>query len=273
MRRIVLAAAALMMLGNVASAADLAPGTYTKAPSPAVSPVYNWTGFYAGINGGWGENKTTGDSYCLNPAGVLNGVGCGIFPNGNVSPSGGLFGGQAGYNFQSGHMVYGFEADIQWSDIKGSSSAFTHFPQVGLAGLFTTPGTFAMSQSLDWFGTARGRVGYAWDRVLLYATGGLIYGRENVSSAVNFTSGVSYLSSDVSVRAGWTVGGGLEYAFTNNWSGRVEGLYYDMGSETISSGSSPAVTGFTRAGVFGYQGAIVRGAIDYRFDGPIVARY
>jgi outer membrane immunogenic protein len=273
MKRVVLAAAASMLLGSAASAADLAPRTYTKAPAPVVSPVYNWGGFYVGINGGWGENKTTGDSYCVTPAGVVNGVGCAPLTNGNVSPSGGLFGGQAGYNFQSGPVVYGLEADFQWSDIKDSSSvtSATGFPQVG--GTFTVPGTFAMSQSLGWFGTARGRVGYAWDRVLLYATGGLIYGRERVSSAVVFTNGVSFLSSDASVRAGWTVGGGLEYAFTNNWSGRVEGLYYDMGSETIASGSLPAPNGFTRAGVFSYQGAIVRGAINYRFGGPVVAKY
>jgi len=236
---------------QAASAADLP----AKAPIYKAAPVavYNWTGLYIGLNGGYGWNQSTGDSLCTNPAGVVLGPGCDQPNTGIVKPKGGLFGGQIGYNFQSGLIVYGIETDFQWSGIKASESV----PDS------VATGVYSASAELKWFGTLRGRLGAAiFDRGLLYATGGLIYGHESLSAVLTFPA-VTYPQDGDSTRAGWTVGGGFEYAFTQNLTGRVEGLYYDMGDQTISF-TSP-VTGFSEATTFKFNGGIVRAGLNWKF--------
>jgi outer membrane immunogenic protein len=144
-----LAAAVSLGALQVASAADLP----TKAPmvaAPMAAP-FSWTGFYIGINGGWGWNDTSGNTFCTTPGGIVQGIGCPIFPNGNLRPEGGFGGGQIGYNFQSGPVVWGIEADIQVADISDSISIGTAgIPLVG--GGVLGVGTFSQSQKLDWFG-------------------------------------------------------------------------------------------------------------------------
>ena len=100
-----------------------------------------------------------------------------------------------------------------------------------------------------------------WDRVLVYATGGLIYGHTSVSENLTFT-GIAYVASNDSTRSGWTVGGGLEYAFGSNATVRIEGLYYDMGDETISANP---LGFYTRSSTFNFKGGIVRAALNYKF--------
>jgi hypothetical protein len=118
MKKLALAAAAIFALfAGSASAADMA----VKAP-PLAAPVFSWTGFYVGLNAGGGWNERTGDHFCVTPGGVLAGVGCSVSVNGTVEASGALAGGQIGYNWQTGSIVWGGEADIQWSGIKGSSA-------------------------------------------------------------------------------------------------------------------------------------------------------
>jgi len=262
-------AALAALLATPALAADLyRPAPIYKAPPAAVPAAYSWTGFYIGLNGGYGWNQSTGDSYCITPGGVLNGVGCDTPNTGVVKPGGGLFGGQAGYNLQSGSIVYGLETDIQWSGIKGSGSAIDLCCNPAAVPL----GTFSASSKLDWFGTARGRFGVlASSNALLYATGGLIYGRESVSNVLTFPL-VSYPASATTTRAGWTVGGGLEFAFTGNLSGKIEGLYYDMGSVTDAF-TSP-LTGYTEGAKYNFTGGIIRAGLNYHFGGgPVVTRY
>ena len=171
MRKLLIAGAALMaLIGTSALAADMP----LKAPPAPVAPAWSWTGFYGGINGGYGWNRSTGDEYAINPAGVLFGAGTDSGVAGVVRPRGGLFGGQAGYNWQSQSIVYGLEADIQWSGIKGSGSGIDPCCN-GAPG---APGLFTANANLQWFGTARGRIGVlASPNTLLYVTGGLIYGR------------------------------------------------------------------------------------------------
>ena len=264
MKKLALAAAAIFALfAGSASAADMA----VKAP-PLAAPVFSWTGFYVGLNAGGGWNERTGDHFCVTPGGVLAGVGCSVSVNGTVEASGALAGGQIGYNWQTGSIVWGGEADIQWSGIKGSSA----FNLACCLPVTAPPGFAATSsQDLQWFGTVRGRLGVAVaERGLIYGTAGLIYGEEAISfSAV--APGITYARAASSIRTGWTAGGGFEYAFTNNLSGKVEGLYYDMGRQTISF-TSPA-TNFTLNNSFKYTGVMARAGLNWKFGGPAVARY
>jgi outer membrane immunogenic protein len=247
---------------SAAFAADLGQPYYKAPPvAPVVAP--GWTGFYIGINGGYGWNKETGASHCINPAGIVGGPGCGIGVGDIIKPQGGLVGGQIGYNWQSGIVVYGLETDIQWADIKDTATA-TRF-----AGSEALPGDYTASDKLDWFGTVRGRLGITpWgDNALLYATGGLIYGEEKFSTFTSFPTGVSYGASASDTRTGGTVGVGLEYRFSPALSGKIEGLWYDMGSETLIAPELSGVhTGFTGGGTFHFEGAIVRAGLNYHFN-------
>jgi outer membrane immunogenic protein len=250
-----LAVAFSLGFAQAASAADM-PVKAVRAPIAV--PAYNWTGWYVGINGGYGWNTRTGDSLCTTPGGVVLGPGCDAPNNGIVRPAGGLFGAQLGYNFQSGSIIYGIETDFQWSGIKDSQSVTDFFP-----GGVPTGGIYSASANLQWFGTLRGRVGFtAFDRGLLYATGGLFYGHESTSAVLTFPA-TTYPQSGSTTRAGWTLGAGFEYGFSQNLSAKIEGLYYDMGKQTISV-VNPA-TLFTEATTFAFRGGIVRAGLNWKF--------
>ena len=188
------AAAAFGFAGANANAADLPARMPVKA-APMVAPAYNWTGFYLGINGGWGWGTTTGD--------VLP-----RFFSGNYDIDGGLFGGQVGFNYQFAGtpLVIGVEADWDWADIKGSQ------PYAG--GLFTS------SVKVENIGTVRGRIGYAWDRIIFYGTGGWAWS----SRVSTFCQGCTPTDDHHSLD-GYTVGGGFEYGFTPNLSLKAEYLF------------------------------------------------
>ncbi|WJR81066.1 outer membrane beta-barrel protein [Bradyrhizobium sp. NP1] len=269
-------AAALLMFAGAASAADLPARTYTKAPPP-IAPVTNWTGFYVGIDGGYGWTNNTGNGTFFTPAGIPFGPGTAAPPGNVAKAQGGLAGGTAGYNWQTGAIVWGIETDIQWSDIKGSGSVIDPCCSPTFPG---PNGVYSASQNLTWFGTTRGRVGWlATPNLLLFATGGAFYGHENVSSTIFFpASGFMYPASNSTTRVGWTVGGGFEYLFASSWSAKVEGLYYDMGninsSFTCPAGVATCTVGFTQTGTFALHGAIVRAGLNWHFNpGPVVARY
>jgi outer membrane immunogenic protein len=193
-----------------AAAADLP--IYMKAP-----PLYDWTGFYVGGNVGysWGRSNTTVDFYDSITDALL------ASPSGSFNMNGVVGGGQAGYNWQRGRWVFGLEADIQASGQQGSGTfaCGTACPVPGT--------TVTIDQRLDWFGTARGRLGYTvTPRVLVYATGGLAYGeiQTNGSGAIPATLSASTL------KAGWTVGAGVETALGRGWTGKIEYLYMNLGS-------------------------------------------
>ena len=244
MRKLWLVAVAGFALStSVAFAADLGQPLY-KAPPPPPPPP-SWTGFYIGVNGGWGFNRDTGELLC----GVAV---CRDAPIGSVvKPSGGLAGGQIGYNWESGIVVYGIEADIQWADIKDTASVFTGPALVD---------TYTASNKLDWFGTVRGRLGITpWgNNALLYVTGGLIYGQEKTAASLE-NPGVIFVNSDSTTRTGGTVGVGLEYLLTPNLTGKIEGLWYDMGSENLFLTS-------TQAAHFHFEGAIVRAGLNWKMN-------
>jgi outer membrane immunogenic protein len=221
-RAAVLALAGTAVVGS-ASAADLARKAPPPVPVKAVSYVpYNWTGFYAGINGGYafGRSKWSGL-----PA--------------TFDVNGGLVGGQIGYNWQYGQFVYGLEGDGDWTGQRGNANP-------ALCG-----GTFCRTRS-DFLSTVRGRVGVAMDRFLPYATGGLAVG--NIRATVPGLAGIDQTN------AGWTVGGGVEYAFFNNWTAKVEYLHADLGKDTCST-----QCGLPLGNNVSLTSDIVRAGINYRF--------
>ncbi|WP_051357073.1 outer membrane protein [Azorhizobium doebereinerae] len=204
LKRALAGVSALALLGcGAASAADLATKYPVKAVVPVV-PVFSWTGFYIGANVGygWGNNN-----YDFRTA-------AGVPYNYNIGGGDGwLGGGQIGYNYQfANNVVLGVEADIDWTGV-GDTNTITVGP---LANRTNTQGA-----TLDYFGTIRARVGYAFDRWLPYITGGAAWGRTSF--------GTYYGADTASTNWGWTVGAGLEYAITNNFTAKIEYLYVDLG--------------------------------------------
>lgn len=290
MKRILIAGAAVVALLSATSAfaADLPARVYTKAPVMAV--VYDWTGFYIGGNAGysWGRASTDGNQTGTQSVSVFT-LGGVLVPGstvvtplaatpltGRANANGFIGGGQAGYNWQRGTWLFGLEADIQGSDERGSADVCL------VAGCAIGTGLFTANYKLDWFGTARGRIGFLpTDRILLYATGGLAYGE------VSATAPLIPLSWG-STRAGWTVGAGAEAAIDQHWSVKLEYLYMDLGD--VGSNSTTAVNAVTQLGVpvrfntvttttlasafnTRFTDNILRVGLNYRFGDPVVARY
>jgi outer membrane immunogenic protein len=203
------AALSVLALGGAASAADLPRRNTAPTPYVAPVPVFTWTGLYAGVVAGygWGTQKGAADA----TYGKLDGA---------------QVGGTVGYNYQMGQIVLGVEGDDAWNQARN-----------------TTVGTSSKSTNVA---TARGRIGYAVDRVLLFTTGGYAGGTVDRTAA-----GLS--ANDW--HNGYALGGGMEYAFTNNVSAKAEYLYTDLASK--SDTSTPSRAGLTAN--------TVRMGVNYRF--------
>ena len=196
---------------STASAADLP----YKAPAPAYyAPAFSWTGFYAGINGGYGWSSSFADN-----------------------AKGAVYGGQLGYNWQLGSFVLGLEGDFQGSTIKASQN---------LGGGVTVEG------KIPAFATVRGRVGYAFNRALIYGTGGWAYTDSKLK-----ISGPGGSAEASNWSSGWTLGGGLEWAVWDRWSVKGEYLYVASGDTTVT------IVGATASGSYKYN--VVRAGLNYRF--------
>lgn len=197
-----------------AQAADIAvKAPYKKAVE---AQVYDWTGFYAGVNigGGIARDRNVFSAPTLAPGGI-NVVS-------NSSPAGAIGGAQIGYNWQFGNWVLGVEADIQAADMKDTSC------MLGCV----LPSTYAVSQSLDWFGTVRGRAGLATGPVFSYVTGGFAYGGVKTTSTT-LIGPPPAVGSINETRTGWTVGSGVEASLGGNWTGKIEYLYVDLGTQNV----------------------------------------
>jgi outer membrane immunogenic protein len=258
-----------MALGIAAFAALIGPpavGADMPVKAPRAAPPYAWSGCYLGANAGWigGDDRyalSPSGSY-LNPVGALpppNPAGTGDFAaditalttSYSNQGSGGLVGGQFGCNLQTGQFVIGGEVDGQWSSLKTSiNAAYPAVPNAGNA-LFTDPArTEQASSSLQGLFTLRGRMGQSWDRLLLYATGGLAFGEIKSQTNVTFATaggfpvfnGASHIGSATAGRTGWVVGGGAEYAFAPKWSMKAEFLFIDLGTFTYNSPLVAAAT-------------------------------
>lgn len=217
------AAGLALAMASPSLAADLPRPAY-KAPI-YVAPLFSWTGFYVGINGGyaWADADWTGTSGTA-----------------STKPKGGLLGGTIGYNYQTGNWVWGLEGDFDAAWIKDTS--------VGTG--ICAAGAGCETKS-NWFGTARGRIGYAWDRWMPYITGGAAFANAKLTTS----AGVS----DSNTQFGWTAGLGVEYAFLGNWSAKIEYLYADLGKATCGSGVCTTNTDVD------IKANIVRLGLNYRF--------
>ena len=238
MKRILLASVAALGLAGTASAADLA----VKAP-PLV-PVFTWTGCYLGANAGYiasREKYTTNRATFVDPVRVPLSANNLLTHSYKGNGSSGEAGGQFGCQYQWGSWVLGGEWDFQWSGLK-ENNVF-NFPAITdpATGFTWPPRNEFVHKQLDWFSTARARLGYAiWDRVLLYGTAGLAVGALDSFTQVFFLNPAGQNCSLAAVpcaegayrkeRLGWTAGGGVEWAFANNWTVKAEFLYLDFGS-------------------------------------------
>jgi outer membrane immunogenic protein len=224
MKKFVIAGLALVALAAPAIAADM-PAKVPVFKAPVMAPAYNWTGFYVGANAGYGWNSQTDQiSAITDPAVILGPLSAATSVP--VNAKGFIGGAQFGYNWQlSPSWLVGLEADISYADVTGTNSV----PGGDPSRIMTA------QEKLDWLGTARGRVGFLpTDRFLTYVTGGLAYGHATLSTALSRTSGCfgnnCEAGSVSNTKAGWTIGGGAEWAFASNWSAKVEYLYVDLGS-------------------------------------------
>jgi outer membrane immunogenic protein len=265
MKKFLLATVAFAALGTAtsASAADLAARPYTKAP-PMVAAVYDWTGFYIGGNGGYGSARKCWDFVPSTVAGVPTGAAS--VSEGCHDADGGTAGGQIGYRWQNASWVWGLEAQGNWADFRGSNVSTTAVLAPGGAlGLVTN------RSRIDAFGLFTGQLGYAWNNTLLYVKGGAAVVSERYSSVITGTGVLLGSSVGDDTRWGGTVGVGLEYGFTPNWSFAVEYDHIFLDNRTVRF-DTPA-GGFYANDRIGGDVDIITARLNYKWGGPAVARY
>jgi outer membrane immunogenic protein len=226
MKRVLIAAVAALGAVAQAAAADLPQPALPPAQAPVayipVAPVYNWGGVYYGINGGYGIGKSewssTGGS------------------TGNFKTDGFAVGATIGANYQVDALVFGIEADLDWMGLDGTSNV-------------CTPGKCETKDT--YLATFRGRIGYAFDRILFYATAGGAYGNIEANGPTGFVS---------TSKAGWTAGAGVEAALSENWTARLEYLFVDLQNATPFNAGVPAVPVTVK-----FDADLIRLGIDYKF--------
>jgi outer membrane immunogenic protein len=238
-KNLLLAAVSLVALSATAPAlaADLAARPYTKAPA-MIAAVYDWSGFYIGINGGGGSSHATWDFV-------------GVGREGSHDATGGTVGGQVGYRMQSGQWVFGVEGQGNWADFSGDNTS----------ALFATRNR----TKIDAFGLITGQVGYAWNNVLVYVKGGAAVVSDKYE--ISALGGGPLLASTSDTRWGGTVGAGLEYGFAPNWSVGVEYNHIFLSDKDVT------FAGF--AGTERIRQDVDMGLVrlNYKFGGPILAKY
>jgi outer membrane immunogenic protein len=239
MKKFLFGTLGFVALAAPAVAADLPAQTY-KAPPPMLAPMYYWTGFYIGGNGGYGSSR--------NCWGIVPVAGT-IIPDGCNTASGGVIGGQIGYRWQTGPAVFGFEAQGDWASLRSSRVS-----------LFDP--TLTDRSKVDSFGLFTGQIGYAWNAALLYVKGGAAvtsnhFDQFNALGVVNFES---------TTRWGGTVGVGLEYGFAPNWSVGVEYDHLFMGtannSFSVPAGAAAILNQISQ------DVDLVTLRVNYKFGGP-----
>lgn len=254
------------LVAGPAMAADLRMPV--KAPVAPIVPVFSWTGFYIGANvgGSWGDVPELFSVPAL-PLSVAN----------TAHPDSIIGGGQIGYNYQIDRVVLGVEADFDARSAHNDFSCFVLAP-TGCTGV--PPSLLTLHDEQNWLSTVRGRLGFAaFDRVLIYGTGGVAFGNVKHSAIENQTTvaGAIVSASDDSTRTGWAAGAGVEWAVTDQWSVGVEYLHVDLGNTTLSlPGTTVVGVAFNPAtATFTDRSDIVRARIDFRFGagGPLATRY
>jgi len=301
MKKLIAGSALVTILGSGAIAADLPARGPAVAPAPVYAPVFTWSGFYVGLNAGvgFGNSDRRGvravalpgaDADIVDAVDYVNlGLAAGDRRNDRTGFTGGA---QIGYNWQFGSTVIGLEADINYFDRgRKSGGAYTLLGTDAYSG-YELDVTAARGDS-NWFGTIRPRIGVAFDRTLVYATGGLAYSGSNGSSGRGYAVLTDPAADDAIVAEwaggrrsssnwGWTLGAGVEHAFNNNWSVKLEYLYVDLdrggNRRYISLDGAPYsnIVGVSRGDNSGFH--VVRAGLNWRFGGgasagPVVAAY
>lgn len=238
MKKFVLAVIASTLVASAAQAADLPARVYTKAPAVVAPVAYDWSGLYIGVQGGGIWSHIDAD---------FTGAGGGVFGHRNID--GTLLGGTLGVNWQRGNFVFGVEGDYAWADLDASNPC-------------PNP-AFACRSKLDSFGTARARLGWAYNTALFYVTGGAAFGDQrietiNLAGTATAPSGTAVNGSS-HFNTGWTAGGGFEWGLTPNISVKAEALYFDLGRDTYAVDTGNII----RAREDGF---ILRGGLNYRFN-------
>lgn len=232
--------ATILMIGT-AQAADII--------EPA---AYDWTGPYIGLQAGyaWGNNDVSPDVEEITPA--INAAAIVLSPpeDGDIDIDGFVGGAHLGYNFQADSLVFGLEGDIEYADLSGDTDVFFDSDDEEPIG--------EAEQNIDWLGSLRLRLGYAMDRALIYATGGLAVGGVDVKVSIDETGS----ESESETAWGWTVGGGLEYAFTDDLSARIEYRYTDLGNTDVAIDN----LGFAGDVEFEHTFHAVRAGLSWHFD-------
>jgi outer membrane immunogenic protein len=288
--------AGVIAIASPALAADMspAPRAYTKAP-PSMPAVSDWGGFYVGGDVGWAGSRQNGEVDALpspgfgSPALPGNGTaGFGVLPTNYGLKRDGVIGGlYAGYNWQFGHAVLGIEGDFSYLGGSGSStqSLFSTF-----TGAPTLDGSkIQLTAKERWLASVRGRLGYASDRIMVYATGGVAFTEERsnlnlivppvqIGGLFDLNDAPSGSTSFSQNRTGYVVGAGLEWMFAPKWIGRIEYLHYGFNGIT---GSLPLVSNECTVAVnCRFQGKLsdlnvdsIRIGVGYKFGDPVVAKY
>jgi outer membrane immunogenic protein len=241
MKRTLALVATILAISGQAGAADL-PAPTQSPPGPA---IYNWTGLYVGVNGGWGDGISNWTNNCIDCTGSATPGG----ETGSFSVSGYLAGGTIGANYQIGPWVYGIEGDFDWTHLTGNSGSTCG----GLSDAVPPP-TGCETES-EWLATVRGRVGYALNNVLLFGTGGAAVSRIK-------TGLIPPSSFDSSTEAGWAVGAGLEVGFAPNWTAKVEYLFVDLPNATCTTTTN---CGAAAGSTVSFNENLVRVGVNYKF--------
>lgn len=276
MKALLIAVAGILIASAVqsAQAADLGPPLTKAPPMPATVPVYNWTGFYVGVNvgGGWVNNN-----YTNTLTGTFGGVPItSAFNSGSATAAGVIAGGQIGFNYEfPANVVVGVEADFDVTNITGSSSGCA----VTAGGVVNS--CASDSGSIQDFGTVRGRLGYAFNNVLVYGTGGWAYGESNLTSTTTCvgpgcpgaSAPFSFNSSSTSASmSGWAAGGGIEWGFLPNWIVRAEYLHLQFDGVAANLGFTgnvnhvPVVSNVHNTSNLGID--VARAGVSYLFNWP-----
>jgi outer membrane immunogenic protein len=247
--------AGVLLLAGVAgaAAADMPVPQAAPVPPPIYRPAFfDWSGVYVGVNGGYGFGQSNwGDSGTT---------------TGNFKTNAFNIGGTLGVNYQTGSYVVGFEGDMDWSNLSATSSS------AGCVAISAgaLPAGSTCTTKQDWLGTARARIGYAFDRVFVFGTAGAAFGNER---AIVNQPGAAAVSFAIPPQLGWTVGGGVEYAVTEAISVKADYLFVQFGTaqcpatigcnnQTVLSAAGQAVS----HGNLSLSESLVRLGVNYRFN-------
>ena len=252
MKKILLGVAGLLAMATSATAADMAARPYAKAPAPIAVAMYNWSGFYVGVNGGGGWSRKCWDINSFFGVAVVPSVAEGCH-----DASGGTVGGQVGYRWQASAWVFGLEAQGNWADFNGSNASLV-FPAA------------SNRSRIDAFGLFTGQVGYAFNNMLLYVKGGAAVTNDKYDGFITATNVVFDRASET--RWGAVVGVGGEFGITSNVSIAVEYNHLFMGHRDIAFTAVP-VAFASRTDRIRQDVDMVTARLNYKFGGPVVAKY